>query len=170
MEIYLQRMNFKNEKPREYALYLEDFFGPPTIVGKKVVGWEDVPKPYTRIEVRDEYIKHTFPAQHYDFIYSYAKIPLTPEIAGKLLKVTGSILVDLLKGEVGARCEGLTANDVTLSFVADVKAGNASATKKEYAHRIKNSIITHTSSYFLGRKFAEFKKKEILEEVECIII
>lgn len=135
---------FVNKEPKEYITKLEKWLGGPTLVGESIVGWEKsaLYDPYILIEVKDEYVKHDFPAPHHDFVTSYAHISLTEKQACDLLKVSGSILIDLLKNVVGARCGGLTANDVTLSFVEDVAEGLTQPTKKEYAKRIKNKIIT----------------------------
>ena len=50
--------------------------------------------------------------------------------------MTGSIIVDGLKGEVTARCGDLVANDITLQFVLDSINGKIEPTKDEYAKRI----------------------------------
>ena len=159
-------MNFKNSVPQEYAEKLTRLLGRPTIIGEKVIGWENVPSPYIRIEVRDEYIFHDFPAKHHDFVYSYVKMNIEVSVACRLLKVSGSILIDLLKKEVGARCGGLTANDVTLSFVHDVINNNIQASKKEYARRIINKIVT-VDKYNLSRRFDNILKRE---NEGCIIV
>lgn len=164
--------HFSHKAPRNYAYKVEEWLGEPSIEGNDVVGWEKsansilADSPYDRIEIKDEYVPHNFPAEHHDFVYSYAKIRLTPSQACSLLKVSGSILPDLLKKEVGARCGDLTANDVTLSFVQDVADGLTEPTKQEYSRRIKNSIVTR-------RKFNAHKKvdkEEGKEEYdECIL-
>ena len=132
---------FHYKKPEEYKNTLVQALGTPSGYTPKSVTWE-FQKTYTRVVIRDEYIAHDFPVPHHDFVYSYAKIKLTPAQACALLKVSGSIMPDLLKGEVGARCGGLTKNDVTLSFALDVAEGKAKATKTEYARRITGNIVT----------------------------
>ena len=57
-------------------------------------------------------------------------------MSDELAKCSGSILIDHLKNEVGARCGSLTANAVTLNFVLDVVAGRTEPTKDEYEGRI----------------------------------
>lgn len=151
--------HFSHPEPRKYINKLENWLGSPSVEGKEIVEWEQsvTPElkgtPYLRITVRDEYIPHSFPAKHHDFVYSVAKIQVTSNQACELLKVSGSILIDLLKNEVGARCGGLTANDVTLSFVLDVVQGKAKATKDEYKRRITNKIVTR-------KQFDSYKKIE----------
>ena len=51
-------------------------------------------------------------------------------------KVTGSIIIDGLKGTVTARCGDLVANDVTINFVLDVVAGKTEPSRDEYKKRI----------------------------------
>jgi hypothetical protein len=48
-----------------------------------------------------------------------------------------SILLDLLKNEVSARCATLSANAVTLNYVLDVVSGRVEGGKAEYESRIK---------------------------------
>ena len=57
-------------------------------------------------------------------------------MVGKFAGVTGSIIIDGLKGEATARCGDLVANDVTLNFVLDAIDGKTEPTKEEYAKRI----------------------------------
>ena len=118
---------WKHRAPKKYAHTLIDTWGPPTGIGHRFMSWEiSSRKPYIEVKVMDEYIKHDFPAPHHDFVYTTISIKeasrkkITALHAGELSKVTGSIIVDLLKQEVTARCGGLTKNDVTLSFVLDV--------------------------------------------------
>jgi len=57
--------------------------------------------------------------------------------------VTGSIIVDLLKQEVTARCGDVTANAITLGFVQDQpKMGKLTKKqlKDEYARRITEGV------------------------------
>jgi hypothetical protein len=48
-----------------------------------------------------------------------------------------SILLDLLKNEVTARCATLSANAVTLNYVLDVVSDRVKGSKQEYERRIK---------------------------------
>lgn len=161
--------HFSNAAPRNYASKLEQWLGPPSITGRSVVGWEKSETqalsktPYLRIIVRDEYIPHDFPAKHHDFVYSYASVKMTSDQACALVKVSGSILIDLLKNEVGARCGGLGANDATLSFVLDVVQGKSPATKEEYASRINNEIVSRS-------KFNAYKQLEKANESDACVL
>lgn len=146
---------FHHDGARRYAHQLYHRFGSPHIFGPGLVMWSNeaqpgfFSEPYTRVQVVDESIKHDFPAEHHDFVYTTAQLDLTGCQACKLVKVSGSIIIDLLKGEVTARCGGLTANDVTLNFVEDVKNGRVEASKSEYAYRIKNKIVPDSYQWYL---------------------
>ena len=47
--------------------------------------------PHHSIELKDEYVSHCVPAQHYDFLYSYIKIYIPPEKIKQVLSVSGSV-------------------------------------------------------------------------------
>ena len=94
----------------------------------------------------DESVKHSFPAAHRDYVYTTYSVPEWQQDEGKhnidteLFKqfagVTGSIIIDGLKGTVTARCGDLVANDITINFVLDVVRGKVEPKKDEYAKRI----------------------------------
>ena len=124
-----------HEEPAEYSKHLEKTFGAPDEMTDEQTVWHNTDG-FKRIVCRDEYILHGSPAPHYDFIYCYVDIEVPEELSDELAKCSGSILIDHLKNEVGARCGSLTANATTLNFVLDVVAGRAEATKEEYEKRI----------------------------------
>ena len=149
--------NWKNKKAQEYASVLIEKYGEPDTKGDEMLLWKDVnlidEKKYKykvrkldKLYVIDEHIEHSFPADHIDYCYSTLKIPqiqakdgkstIEPDLVGKFAGVTGSIIIDGLKGEATARCGDTVANDVTLNFVLDCINGNAIPSKEEYAKRI----------------------------------
>ena len=149
--------NWENEKAQKYASILIEKYGEPKIKGKKMLLWENLElideetyeykvKKIDKVYIIDESIAHSFPAEHTDYVYSTLKIPqiqakdgvstIKPELVGKFAGVTGSIIIDGLKGEATARCGDLIANDVTLNFVIDSIVGNTIPSREEYAKRI----------------------------------
>jgi len=124
-----------HEEPAEYSKHLEKTFGAPDEMTDEQTVWHNKDG-FKRIVCRDEYILHGSPAPHYDFIYCYVDIEVPEDLSDELANCSGSILIDHLKNEVGARCGSLTANATTLNFVLDVVAGRAEATKEEYEKRI----------------------------------
>jgi len=161
-KIHSRVSHWKNEKAQKYASILLDKYGDDgekydTTFGDSMILWKDVElideekyqykvKKIDKLYVIDEHIEHSFPADHIDYVYSTLKIPqiqakdgkstINPELVGKFAGVTGSIIVDGLKGEVTARCGDTVANDVTLNFVLDAINGKVEPTKEEYGKRI----------------------------------
>ena len=149
--------NWKNKKAQAYASVLLEKYGEPKVKGDKMLLWEDITlideekyqykvKKIDKMYIIDESIPHSFPADHIDYCYSTLKIPqieakdgastIKPELVGKFAGVTGSIIVDGLKGEVTARCGDLVANDITLNFVLDSIDGKIEPSKEAYAKGI----------------------------------
>ena len=149
--------NWENQKAQAYASVLIEKYGEPKVKGGKMLLWEDVTlideekyqykvKKIDKVYIIDESIPHSFPADHIDYCYSTLKIPqieakdgastIKPELVGKFAGVTGSIIVDGLKGEVTARCGDLVANDITLNFVLDSIDGKIEPSKEAYAKGI----------------------------------
>ena len=149
--------NWKKKKAQDYASKLIEKYGEPDVKGGEMLLWEKLKlvdeenykykvKKVDKVYILDESIKHSFPADHIDYCYSTLKIPqiqakdgestINSKLVGDFANVTGSIIVDGLKGEVTARCGDLIANDVTLNFVLDCINGNAIPSKEEYAKRI----------------------------------
>ena len=124
-----------HKEPAEYSKHLEKTFGPPNEMTKEQTVWHNIDG-FKRIDVRDEYVLHGSPAPHYDFVYSYIDLEIPEDLSDELAKCSGSILIDHLKNEVGARCGSLTANAVTLTFCLDVVAGREEPVKEEYEKRI----------------------------------
>lgn len=127
--------NWTNEEPVKYAKHLEETFGAPDEMTDSQLCWF-AKDGFQRIVVKDEYILHGSPAPHYDFVYCYVEVKVPTEFAEALAESSESILIDFLKGEVGARCGSLTANATTLNYVLDVVAGRVEPSKKEYEKRI----------------------------------
>jgi len=161
--IFEQQINeeagvFKNKKADAYLKELTDLIGKPTYSSDKEHGWYDptLPKKYgkytmlttkvDKVYIIDEAIPHSFPADHIDYVYTTYTVPewkptdgrhtIDVELFKQFAGVTGSIIIDGLKGTVTARCGDLVANDITINFVLDVVAGKIEPDKKEYAKRI----------------------------------
>ena len=128
---------WKNTDPVDYVLQLQSFFGPPDELTSKRAIWHNKDG-FKRIEVLDEYIMHSSPVPHYDYVYSWIDLKVPHKLSNALADSSESILIDHLKGEVGARCASLSANAVTLQYVMDVVEGNVEPSKGVYERRIKS--------------------------------
>jgi hypothetical protein len=128
--------NWGNAEPRKFAESLIKKFGDPDEATKSSMIWYNKDG-FKRIEVLDEYILHCCPAPHYDFVYSTIDLHVPKKFVRVLADSSESILLDLLKNEVTARCATLSANAVTLNYVLDVVSERVKGSKEEYERRIK---------------------------------
>ena len=128
---------WNNQEPVNYTKHLQKTFGNPDELTTERAVWYNKDG-FKRIEVLDEYILHSSPSPHYDFVYSYIDLDVPHELSDDFAKSSESILIDHLKGEVGGRCATLTANAVTLQYVIDVVSDNVKPSKEEYEKRIKS--------------------------------
>jgi hypothetical protein len=128
---------WKNDEPAGYVKQLTKFFKNPDELTHMRAVWYNKDG-FKRIEVLDEFILHSSPLPHYDYVYSYVDLKVPHNLSDELAKSSESILIDHLKGEIGARCASLSANAVTLQYVMDVVEGNIKPSKVEYEKRIKS--------------------------------
>ena len=131
---------WKNAGPAETIRKLTRNYGPPQSKTDEGAVWLNIAG-MDRVEVRDEVIPHDFPAPHKDWLYSTKKIKVNPDHADDYANVTGSIHIDILKGEVTARCQTLDKNADTLGFVERGEAGEAPITKEEYSRVILGDVF-----------------------------
>ena len=151
-----------------YQEVVDEYGKPDILVNQKggLVIWHDR-KPYVRIELKDESVKHCVPANHSDFLYNYIKIYIPPEKIMNVMKISGSISYDPLKKEIFARCGGLAANYATLRTVADVvesKKTNYEVSDNEYKTNIVNRKQELSSNKkriinFVKRNYKKYKKE-----------
>jgi hypothetical protein len=127
---------WNNEEPIEFVKSLTKKLGKPAELTDNRAVWYSKDG-FKRIEVLDEYILHCCPAPHYDFVYSTIDLHVPKKFVRVLAESSESILIDLLKNEVSARCATLSANAVTLNYVLDVVSERVEGSKDEYEKRIK---------------------------------
>ena len=127
---------WRNEEPVKFVKSLTKKLGTPDEITANRAVWYDKDG-FKRIEVKDEYILHCCPAPHYDFVYSTIDLHVSKKYVRVLAESSESILLDLLKNEVSARCATLSANAVTLNYVLDVVSERVNGSKAEYESRIK---------------------------------
>lgn len=142
---HMTRKMYKDHKcwthsgPRKHVDSLIKTFGHPAADTIHSAVWYNIDG-FDVVEIKDEEIPHSFPAEHIDWCYGTLRVPVPAKYYTDFAKVTGSIIIDGLKQEVTARCQSMIANAVTIGFVQDVVAGLAKPTKQEYAKRIKNLL------------------------------
>ena len=127
---------WRNDAPVEFVKSLTKKLGKPAELTDNRAVWYDKDG-FKRIEVKDEFILHCCPAPHYDFVYSTIDLHVPKNFVKVFAESSESILLDLLKNEVSARCATLSANAVTLNYVLDVVSERVEGSKMEYEKRIK---------------------------------
>jgi len=127
---------WRNDEPAAFVKSLTKKLGQPDELTENRAVWYDKDG-FKRIEVKDEYILHCCPAPHYDYVYSTVDLHVPKKFVRVLAESSESILLDLLKNEVSARCATLSANAVTLNYVLDVVSERVEGSKDEYEKRIK---------------------------------
>lgn len=139
-EILIESKNvlaaWKNDEPKELVKNLSKKLGAPDEITETQAIWYNKDG-FKQITVKDEYILHCCPAPHYDFVYSTVDLHVPKKFVRVFAESSESILLDLLKNEVSARCATLSANAVTLNYVMDVVSGRVKGSKEEYETRIK---------------------------------
>ena len=128
--------DWKNQEPQRFARSLIRHWGQPDEETGTQATWYNRDG-FKRVTVLDEYILHCCPEPHYDFVYSTIDLNVPKNLVRVLADSSESILVDLLKNEVSARCATLSANAVTLNYVMDVVSGRVKGSNKEYERRIR---------------------------------
>ena len=129
-------LDWRNDEPKKFVAALNKKLGAPDEITANRAVWYDKDG-FKRIEVLDEYILHCCPAPHYYFVYSTIDLHVPKKFVRVLAESSESILLDLLKNEVSARCATLSANAVTLNYVLDVVSERVKGSKEEYESRIK---------------------------------
>lgn len=142
---------WENNEPVKYIIHLAETFGMPDELTPDRAIWH-YRDGFKRIEVLDEYILHTSPSPHYDYVYSYVDLKVPHEMADDFADSSESILLDFLKNEVGGRCASLSANAVTIQYVIDVVSGNVKPSADEYKKRINDmkDMFGNGERYELG--------------------
>lgn len=73
--------------------------------------------PHEEILLRDEFVAHSKPKDHHDFLYSYVKMFIPKEKLWGVLAISGSVNYDPLKHLLFARCGSFNANFATIRTV-----------------------------------------------------
>lgn len=140
LDILLESKNplaqWNNNDPVALVKRLTNKLGKPDELTENRAVWYDQDG-FKRIEVLDEHILHCCPLPHYDYVYSTIDLHVPKKFVRVLAESSESILLDLLKNEVTARCASLSANAVTLNYVLDVVSERVEGSKTEYETRIK---------------------------------
>ena len=90
--------------------------------------------------LRDEYVSHCVPKNHIDYLYTTVKIYVPPERVPDVQSISGSVILDLLKNTVSARCASTGANYATLRTVVDVINGKGKHSREDISNMYKTNL------------------------------
>ncbi|MEX1048404.1 MAG: hypothetical protein WED15_02665 [Akkermansiaceae bacterium] len=127
-----------NPDAREAAENMIEKYGRPQEVTEQRLIWHNQGE-WKRTEVVNEAIPHNFPKPHKDMLYQTISYAVPEDKVGEVAALSGSIIVDRVKGEVTARCDAEKANFLSLNLVHDIVQGNKSPeeARRIYAEAMK---------------------------------
>ena len=111
--------------------------------------------PHEEIWLRDEYVAHSKPKNHYDFLYSYVKIFIPKEKLWTVLAISGSVNYDPLKHMLFARCGSFNANFATIKTVFETMNNK----ETEYKTNITNALGEKKEEELISNE--EYVKNEV---------
>lgn len=134
------RQVIRNWKPgaQKAAQKMIEKYGEPDEVTHQRVVWHDN-GPWKRTEVINEEIPHNFPMPHKDMLYQTIKYETPVEKADDLLEMTGSLIIDRVKGELTARCDAEEANFLSINLAHQIVQGEITPEegRRKYAQAMK---------------------------------
>jgi len=152
-------LQFINKEPSEILDELKMEIGEPSIVSNSPVylEWEYNMDGFRHI-MRDESVPHCVPAPHIDFLYTYTYYYLDPLVIPTVQKISASVLIDLLKREIGARCASTAANYATLYTIINISQMILDGKK------LPNIESYYSDNIFNKDKNKERNKKFVIDE------
>lgn len=122
------------EEPAGVARELIERYGEPEEITANRLIWHNNGQ-WKRTEIVNEQVSHNFPKPHNDFLYQTVEFPVPEEKAGEIIQMSGSLLIDRVKGEVTARCDSEKANMLSLNLMNQIIDGrkNAKSARDTYA-------------------------------------
>jgi hypothetical protein len=118
--------NWKHKEdngPVAYYNTLVEKYGEPYILVNKEGGmcvWKDNIGFNEKIILKDEFVKHETPRLHFDFLYSFIKVYISPDKLTDVIKISESINYDPLLKLLRARCASIEANVATFKTALDL--------------------------------------------------
>ncbi len=140
-----------HQEPGDYLGEISSIIGPPTDVSNVPGGlayWNDATLAsrgscFVRHELQDELIPHDKPAKHVDYFYSFIDYQVPDKKIWDVLRLSGSVSYDPLKGWLRARCANIEANIATLWMAIQIAQGKTTIKKVQrqglYAQAIRST-------------------------------
>uniref|UniRef100_A0A6C0J3P9 Uncharacterized protein n=1 Tax=viral metagenome TaxID=1070528 RepID=A0A6C0J3P9_9ZZZZ len=109
----------------------------------------------------DEEVKHSVPTDHIDFLYTTIHQYIPASLVHLIQSVSGSVIIDLLKNTITARCGSLEANYATLRTVLEVikeyRETNNQIEMDKITEMYKNNLIDMYTNKVTNLAFIEIE-------------
>jgi len=165
--------NFKNDDAKKYYSTLVYVMGkPPDMIYNEANGMVLYRNPTDFIlghTLLDEAVEHSEPTPHIDFLYTTIHHYIPPDLVPIVQSVSGSVMVDLLKNTITARCGTLEANYATLKTVLEIiqkKSTDIEQTTAEYIKNITNADIESDDNLKFIETEYNINKEKYKEEMK----
>jgi len=122
------------KNPRESAMRLIDYYGPPDEVTPSMLVWRRTKDGWKRTVLSREEVPHDFPSHHTDYLEQIIDYRVPVEKFSALAEFDGSVIVERTKCEISARCGGTSMNFVAINLANDIVTGKRSVNdaREEY--------------------------------------
>ena len=107
---------------KEAATKLIDKYGPPDVVGERMLVWHDK-GPYVKTSISRDEVAHNFPMPHTDFLAQTVKYRVPLDKLDDLAAYDGSVWFHRTRGEMTAQCDMEELNNLALNLAHDVASG-----------------------------------------------
>jgi hypothetical protein len=181
----LSRETFSNENPisewvhceyllKFYKILVKELGEPSYVVNKKngIVVWDkhSTNKKWENWMVehylKDEKVHHCVPKKHTDFFYTTVKIFVPADKVPLVQSISGSVILDLLKNTVTARCGSTNANYATLRTVVVVLEGTFNYPKKEISEMYKINLSNMKDKEYNMNRVRTYIRKNPVKDME----
>ena len=157
-----------------YNRFVDELGEPSYIVNKKngIVVWDQNSKNkkwgnwIVEHYLRDEKIDHCVPKRHTDFFYTTVKIFIPKNKVEQVQSISGSVILDLLKNTVTARCASTNANYATLRTVVEVLETNFNYPKKEISELYKMNLTNMKDKEYNMKRVRDYVRKHPVKDIQ----
>lgn len=111
-----------NEGPRDLARELIEEYGQPDEATDRRLIWHNNSF-WKRTEIVNEEIFHNFPEGHNEFLYQTVEYNVPIERASDLLSLSGSLLIDRVRGELTSRGDSEETNLLSINLAHQIVEG-----------------------------------------------
>ena len=166
------KLEWRHSEPKEYYPKCVKMFGSPDAISVKRNGFALwlTRGLFSEHLLRDEYVKHCVPRDHYDYFYSSVKFYMPEDKVCDALKVSGSLFYDGLKKHLTARCGGIGANYATIYLAMMISEGKLTLdeVKKNdmYPKMIRGELIPHKKLHKIMYKMKVKNNKRYAKELK----